>query len=118
MGVMMELHQGECFWPATREVAREGGGDDKEGDGEGGNEGVGGFAEVYRNMSADQRANWMYDHTVRQFQYVSTRDNLEPHLQIDPFLGFEADYPPLTGYQGSLSHSYTYRPLPPQDGSS
>ncbi|GJX74899.1 hypothetical protein Tco_0313494 [Tanacetum coccineum] len=54
MGVMMELHQGECFWPATREVAREGGGDDKEGDGEGGNEGVGGFAEVYRNMSAGE----------------------------------------------------------------
>ncbi|GJS15913.1 hypothetical protein Tco_0410385 [Tanacetum coccineum] len=30
-----ELHEGECCWPATREVEGEGGGDDEEGDGEG-----------------------------------------------------------------------------------
>ncbi|GJR40842.1 hypothetical protein Tco_1216526 [Tanacetum coccineum] len=48
----LKLHEGECFWPATREVAGEGGGDDKGGDGEGGNEGVGGSTDVYRNMSA------------------------------------------------------------------
>ncbi|GKF15593.1 hypothetical protein Tco_0057055, partial [Tanacetum coccineum] len=28
-GVIMELHEGKCFWPSTREVAGEGGGDDK-----------------------------------------------------------------------------------------
>ncbi|GKC61850.1 hypothetical protein Tco_1089448 [Tanacetum coccineum] len=37
MGVIMELHEGECCWLATKEVADEGGGDDEEGDGEGGN---------------------------------------------------------------------------------
>ncbi|GJT23575.1 retrotransposon ORF1 [Tanacetum coccineum] len=31
MGVIMELYEGECCWPATREVAGEGGGDDEEG---------------------------------------------------------------------------------------
>ncbi|GJW48482.1 hypothetical protein Tco_0080128 [Tanacetum coccineum] len=36
----MELHEGECCWPATREVVEEGVGDDEEGDGEGGNKGV------------------------------------------------------------------------------
>ncbi|GJT65698.1 hypothetical protein Tco_1017178 [Tanacetum coccineum] len=35
MGVIMELHKGECCWPATREVAEEGEGDDEEGNGEG-----------------------------------------------------------------------------------
>ncbi|GKC22316.1 hypothetical protein Tco_1024466 [Tanacetum coccineum] len=51
MGVIMELHEGECYWPATREVMEEGKGVDEEGDGEGGNEGVGGSADIYRNMS-------------------------------------------------------------------
>ncbi|GJU76937.1 hypothetical protein Tco_1274007 [Tanacetum coccineum] len=53
----------------------------------------------------DERAHWMYDHTVIQFQHMSTRDNLKPHLQIDPFLGFEADYPPY-GYQGHMPPRY------------
>ncbi|GKB13976.1 hypothetical protein Tco_0847899 [Tanacetum coccineum] len=51
MGVIMELYEGECCWPATREVVEEGEGDDEEGDGEGGNKGVGGSADIYRNMS-------------------------------------------------------------------
>ncbi|GJS35845.1 hypothetical protein Tco_0534227 [Tanacetum coccineum] len=41
----------------------------------------------------------MYEHTIRQFQQLSTRDNLEPHLQIDPFPGFKANYTPYR-YQG------------------
>nr|GEX35884.1 putative retrotransposon Orf1 [Tanacetum cinerariifolium] len=65
----------------------------------------------------DQRAHWMYDHTVRQFQYMSTRDNLKLDLQIDPFLGFEFDYP-LYGYHLHMPLGYTYRPNPSQDGSS
>ncbi|GJY34848.1 hypothetical protein Tco_0419317 [Tanacetum coccineum] len=65
----------------------------------------------------DQRASWMYERTVCQFQYLSTRDNLEPHLQINPFPGFEANYPPY-GYQGHMPPGYTYHPYPPQDGSS
>ncbi|GJX41015.1 hypothetical protein Tco_0256005 [Tanacetum coccineum] len=108
MRVIMELHEGVCCWPATREVVEENKGDNEEGDEEGGNKGVGGSVDVYRNMSAgewqvhqaqwmgqqddrwgrldtwmekqDQRAHWMYDHTVRQFQHLSTRDNLEPYL--------------------------------------
>ncbi|GJY56255.1 hypothetical protein Tco_0455370 [Tanacetum coccineum] len=68
----MELYEGECCWLATREVVGEGEGDDEEGDGEGGNEG-----------------------------YLSTRDNLNPHPQIDPSLGYMADYPPV-GYQGYM----------------
>ncbi|GJT39970.1 hypothetical protein Tco_0939835 [Tanacetum coccineum] len=51
MGVIMELHEGECCWPATREVTGEGGGDDEEGDGEGGNEVIGGSRDIYRNIS-------------------------------------------------------------------
>ncbi|GJT32475.1 hypothetical protein Tco_0922894 [Tanacetum coccineum] len=47
MGVIMELHEGECCWPATRGVVEEDKGDDEEGDGEGGNEGVGGSTDIY-----------------------------------------------------------------------
>ncbi|GKF58308.1 hypothetical protein Tco_0171845 [Tanacetum coccineum] len=63
MGVVMELHNGECFWPAAREVVKE----DDEGDGEaGGNaghEGAGGSADMYRNISQGDwqvfQARWM-----------------------------------------------------------
>ncbi|GJW74031.1 hypothetical protein Tco_0133401 [Tanacetum coccineum] len=53
MGVIMKLYEGGCCWPATREVTGEGGGDDEEGNREGGNEGIGGSADIYRNMSQD-----------------------------------------------------------------
>ncbi|GJX61104.1 hypothetical protein Tco_0294004 [Tanacetum coccineum] len=65
----------------------------------------GGFADFYQNMST---GDW---------QHMSTRDNLEPYLQIDPFPGFEADYPPY-GYHGHMPPGYTYLPNPLQDGSS
>ncbi|GKB76275.1 hypothetical protein Tco_0943170, partial [Tanacetum coccineum] len=94
MGVIMELHEGESCWPATRKGVKEGGGEDGEGDGEARNEGIRGSTDMYRNMSQ-----------VRQFQHMSTRDNLEPHLQIDPFPGFEADYPPYS-YQGHMPPGY------------
>nr|GEY99081.1 hypothetical protein [Tanacetum cinerariifolium] len=92
MGVIMELHKGECCWPDTIGVVEESEGDDEEGNEEGRNEGVGGFAYIYCNMSQgdwqvrqahcmdqqdehwgridtwmrkhDKRAHWMYDHTV------------------------------------------------------
>ncbi|GJU32905.1 hypothetical protein Tco_1176494 [Tanacetum coccineum] len=82
MNVLMDLSRGTNCWPATRQ---------------------GNWQE--------EQANWMYDHTVRHFQYLSTRDNLDPHLQIDPFLRPEADYPPY-GYLG-----YEYCPDPSHDGS-
>ncbi|GJV04084.1 hypothetical protein Tco_1337653 [Tanacetum coccineum] len=41
IGVIMELHEGECCWPATRGVVEEDEGDDEEGDREEGNEGRG-----------------------------------------------------------------------------
>ncbi|GJT19568.1 hypothetical protein Tco_0878274 [Tanacetum coccineum] len=65
MEVIMELHKGECCWPATREVAEEG--DDEEGDGEGGNEGVEGSTDIYRNMS---QGDWQ----VRQARWMDQQD--------------------------------------------
>ncbi|GJX61510.1 hypothetical protein Tco_0294410 [Tanacetum coccineum] len=62
----------------------------------------------------DERAYWKYDHTVCQFQYLSTRDNLNPYLQIDPVPGYEANYPPI-GYQGYMPPGYEYRLDPSQD---
>ncbi|GJY01830.1 hypothetical protein Tco_0359982 [Tanacetum coccineum] len=63
IGVIIELHEGECCWPATRKVAKEGGGEDEEGDGEARNEGIRGFTDMYRNMSQGdwqaRQASWM-----------------------------------------------------------
>ncbi|GKC27229.1 hypothetical protein Tco_1034523 [Tanacetum coccineum] len=67
MGVIMELHEGECCWPATREVVEEGEGDDEEGYGEGGNERVGGSADIYCNMS---QGDWQ----VRQARWMDQQD--------------------------------------------
>ncbi|GJW07230.1 hypothetical protein Tco_1569653 [Tanacetum coccineum] len=53
MGVIMELHEGECCWPATKGVVEEDEGDDEEGDRERGNEGVGGSSDIYRNISVE-----------------------------------------------------------------
>nr|GEU30525.1 hypothetical protein [Tanacetum cinerariifolium] len=52
MGVIMELHEGECCWPVTKRVVKDDEGDDEAGDREGGNKGAGGSADIYRNMSA------------------------------------------------------------------
>nr|GFB26863.1 hypothetical protein [Tanacetum cinerariifolium] len=45
--VVMELHNGAYFWPVTQEVEE----DDEVPKGEAGNEGAGGSANMYRNMS-------------------------------------------------------------------
>ncbi|GJT33621.1 hypothetical protein Tco_0924040, partial [Tanacetum coccineum] len=50
---LLTNEMGECYWLATREVVEEGEGNDEEGDGEGGNERVGGSADIYRNMSQE-----------------------------------------------------------------
>ncbi|GKB91281.1 hypothetical protein Tco_0963553 [Tanacetum coccineum] len=68
MGVIMELHKGESCWPATRGVIEEDEGDDEEGDGEGGNEGDEGSADIYRNMSA---GDWQF----RQARWMDQQDN-------------------------------------------
>ncbi|GJS58953.1 hypothetical protein Tco_0653737 [Tanacetum coccineum] len=49
--VIIELHEGECCWLDTRGVKEGGKVDDEGGDEEGGNEGVGGSADIYCNMS-------------------------------------------------------------------
>ncbi|GJR06207.1 hypothetical protein Tco_0529191 [Tanacetum coccineum] len=106
------------FLPATRAVEEEE--EAEEVEGEATNEGAGGFAEMYQNMSQGDwqaQANWMYDHTIREFQYLSTRDNLEPRLLIDPFSRREADYPPY-GYHGHIPSGYAYRPSLSHDSSS
>ncbi|GJT68818.1 hypothetical protein Tco_1020298 [Tanacetum coccineum] len=53
MGVIMELHDGGCCWPTTREaVVNEGDDGGNKAAGEYvGHEGVGGSADIYRNMS-------------------------------------------------------------------
>nr|GEY34386.1 hypothetical protein [Tanacetum cinerariifolium] len=54
MGVIMELHEGECCWSATKGFIEVSKGDDEEGNGEGGNKGVRGSIDVYQNMSAGE----------------------------------------------------------------
>nr|GFB88465.1 hypothetical protein [Tanacetum cinerariifolium] len=76
----------------TNHVTEEDEGDDAEGDREWRNKRVEGSADICRNMSA---RDW----------------------QIDPFPGFEADYPPY-GYQEHMPLGYTHRLDPSQDGSS
>ncbi|GKB97219.1 zinc finger, CCHC-type containing protein [Tanacetum coccineum] len=51
MGVVMELHNEVCFWPATREVKEEDDEADEVAKGDVGNEGAGGPVDMYRNMS-------------------------------------------------------------------
>ncbi|GKF60722.1 hypothetical protein Tco_0177508, partial [Tanacetum coccineum] len=107
--VVMDLGRGKCCWPAARQVGEND--EVKEAANEGAtNEEAGGFAEQ------DERPNWMYDHTVCYFQYLSTRNNLDPHLQIDPFPGREADYPPY-GYTGHMPFGYKYCFSPAPGGS-
>ena len=72
----------------------------------------GGWMGQVRPTSADCHFPWTYDHTVRHMQHLSMRDQLDPHLQIDPFPGREQDYP-LYGYYGHLPPNYDYRQGPP-----
>ncbi|GJU61718.1 hypothetical protein Tco_1243553 [Tanacetum coccineum] len=109
--------------PAAREVVEEDDkGDEAAGRGAG-HEGAGGSVDMYRNMSQgdcqvcqarwmdqqdekcgrintwmgqqDERAHWMYDHNVRQFQYLSTRDNLDPTSRLPRFQGMRPITHPL-----------------------
>ncbi|GJR04071.1 hypothetical protein Tco_0527055 [Tanacetum coccineum] len=108
MEVVMELTRGGCHWPMTRlvQLIEDDDEDEEAAEGE-----AGGSSDAYRGMSRgdwqEQRADWMYDHTVRKFQHMSTRDNLEPHLQIDPFPGRETNYPPF-GYARPMPPGYDY----------
>nr|GEU82476.1 hypothetical protein [Tanacetum cinerariifolium] len=83
-GVVMKLDRGNYVWPVIRGVGDNG--DDEE------DEEVRDHARKYMDMSS-------------QFQYLFTRENLELHLQIDPFPGREADYPSY-GYMGHMPISY------------
>ncbi|GKD51175.1 hypothetical protein Tco_1280151 [Tanacetum coccineum] len=105
MGVVIELHNGGCFGPQHERPWRK-------------------MMKVMRQLEEtrvmkgleDGRAHWMFDHIVRQLQYLPTRDNLDHHLQIHPFPGYKADYPPI-GYQEYMPPGYEYRPGPSQDDS-
>ena len=139
MDVVTELAGGLWTWYVPGGHEEEDDDDEDEEDGQQPGQEHGGYEvgsdDYYRNMSrgdwqahqgawmgqvdswrttTDQRFDWMYDHTIRQMQHLSTRDQLEPHLQIDPFPGREPDYPPY-GYFGHLPSGYEYRgPSPPQ----
>ncbi|GKD15990.1 hypothetical protein Tco_1205148 [Tanacetum coccineum] len=62
----------------------------------------------------EERSNWIYNHAICHFEYLSTRDNLDPHLQIDPFPRREADYPAY-GYTSHMppGSEYRFSPAPP-----
>ena len=136
MGIVTELERGDFAWWAPRPAAV-GGGDDDDDEDVPQQQQHGGYdvgsADYYRHMSqgdwqahqgawmgqvdawwttTDQRFDWMYDHTLRQMQHLSTRDQIEPHLQIDPFPRREQDYPPY-GYYGHLPPGYDYCYGPP-----
>ncbi|GJT71466.1 hypothetical protein Tco_1030752 [Tanacetum coccineum] len=117
MVVIMKLQNRICVWPTTRAVKEDEAMEEAEG--EAVKIGACGSAKMYQNISQgdwqEAQANWIYDYTIREFQYLSTRDNLEPHLQINPFLGPEANYPPY-GYHGHMPPGYAYRPGPSHDG--
>nr|GEV96323.1 zinc finger, CCHC-type [Tanacetum cinerariifolium] len=49
-------------------------------------------------------------------EYLSTHDNLDPHLHIDPFPRREVDYPPY-GYTSHMPPRYEYRFGPAPGGS-
>jgi hypothetical protein len=103
MSIVMQLADGSYGW------YEEGGPDDAEDDdvdeGAPQQHQFGGYevgsADYYRHMSrgdwqahqgawmgqvdawrttTDQRFDWMYDHTIRQMQHLSTRNQIEPHL--------------------------------------
>ncbi|GJX20201.1 hypothetical protein Tco_0222878 [Tanacetum coccineum] len=62
MGVLMELQNGICVWPAPRAVKEEEEAEE-EAEGDAGHKGVGGSADIYRNMSQGDlqvhQARWM-----------------------------------------------------------
>ena len=136
MSIVMELRNGTFTWYVARGPA---GVEDDEDDDEGVphqphyEDYEVGSADYYRHMgrgdwqahqgawmgqvdawrtTTDQRFDWMYNHTLRQMQHLSTRDHIEPQLQIDPFPCREMDYPPY-GYTGHLPPGYDYRYGPP-----
>nr|GEW08411.1 hypothetical protein [Tanacetum cinerariifolium] len=68
MGVIMELHEGECCWPANRRVMEESDGDDEEDNGEGGNKGIRGFVDIYRNKSqGDWQVHQLWKMRIEQY---------------------------------------------------
>ncbi|GJX63539.1 hypothetical protein Tco_0296439 [Tanacetum coccineum] len=68
-GAMFVTRIAQSFSLITNEngIVEEGEGDDEEGDGEGGNEGVGGSADIYRNMN---QGDWQ----VRQARWMDQQD--------------------------------------------
>ncbi|GJZ05597.1 hypothetical protein Tco_0539390 [Tanacetum coccineum] len=89
MGVIMELHNGGCYWPTTweAEVKEEDEGDD-------GGEAGGGRVEWISKMSSGEGSTLGWGSKMNE----PTR----------------SDYPPV-GYQGYMPLGYEYRPGPSQD---
>ncbi|GJY47594.1 hypothetical protein Tco_0436657 [Tanacetum coccineum] len=78
MRVIMELHNGGCFWPTTLETVEEDEEDDKGDEAAGGDachEGAGGSADMYCNMSQGdwqvRQAHWM-DQQDEQWGRINT----------------------------------------------
>nr|GEW63737.1 zinc finger, CCHC-type [Tanacetum cinerariifolium] len=77
IGVIMELHNEGCVWPATRAVEEDTEAEE-EAEGEAANEGARGSAEMYQNISK-------YDWKVRQARWMDQQD--EHWEQFDAWRG-------------------------------
>ncbi|GJU15627.1 hypothetical protein Tco_1143593, partial [Tanacetum coccineum] len=92
MGVIMELQNRMCAWPAIRAMEEEENEDDDEGDWQ------------------VQKMRWM-DQQDEQWGRLNTwigQQDERANWDIDPFLGREANYPPY-GYTGHMPPGYEYR---------
>ncbi|GJR98402.1 hypothetical protein Tco_0270576 [Tanacetum coccineum] len=81
MGVIMELHDGECFWHAAREVMEEDNKGDEAVGGDVGHEGAGGSTDMYRNMS---QGDWQ----VHQVRWMDQQD--EQWGRLNTWIGQQA----------------------------
>nr|GEW01071.1 hypothetical protein [Tanacetum cinerariifolium] len=107
MGVIIELHNGGCCWPATREaeVEEEDEGDDggdKVAGGYVGYEGVGGSADIYHNMSQGDckfagRVGWISKMSSREGSTLRWGNKMnEPTRCIITLSANSYTYPPVT----------------------
>nr|GEU74905.1 hypothetical protein [Tanacetum cinerariifolium] len=99
MRVIMDLHNGGCFWLAAREAVGEDEEDDKAARGDAGHEGARGFTDMYHNMSQGLKG---IDALVDQGSDVNV-------MPLSTYMKLTDERPAETDIRLSLaSHSYIY----------
>lgn len=58
----------------------------------------------------DERFDWMYDHTVCQMQYLSTRDHLDPFFRSTHSVAVSRTTHPMDTMGTSPGYDYRYGP--------